>query len=72
MPITKNTGQSQVASREVLIRHYEKFPHGKGIQALAQAAQGRGGFTIPGNVKKLLGYGTWGHCSVVNIVVVLG
>lgn len=64
----QNTGWSQAAPREVLIRHHEKLLQGKGCQALARAAQGRAGFTIPGSVKKMLRCGTWGHSLVVVLV----
>lgn len=44
----------------------------QGCPALAPAAQGSGGVTVPGSVQTTCGGGTWGHGLVVNVVVVPG
>ena len=46
---------------EIQIQYQETFTHKKSGKTLAQAAQGGGGVTVPGDVQETCGCGTEGH-----------
>ena len=52
--------QHQLSSWEVQVGYKEKFLLIKSGEAVAQAAQGDGGVTVPGGVQELCGCGTEG------------
>ena len=57
----------QVMLEEVQIRYQEKFLLHQSGDALAQAAQGSGGVTVPGGVQEPWRSGTEGHGLVVGM-----